>query len=144
MSDKKIRLRIVTPTITKYDSEVDMVIMRGTEGDIGILAGHAPMATALAYGVLRVIDEESEIVFSVMGGFAEINDGGVTVLADSAERPEEIDRERALEAKRRAERLMSELTDHVDVRKAELALRRALVRIEVSAYPIIRNRGTSK
>ena len=144
MSDKKIRLRIVTPTTIKYDNDVDMVIMRGTEGDLGILSGHAPMATALAYGVLRVIDEEDEIVFSVMGGFAEVSDSGVTVLADSAERPEEIDRERALEAKRRAERMMSEMTDHVDVRKAELALRRALVRIEVSSYPIIRNRGTSK
>jgi len=144
MAEKKVRLRIVTPTMVKFDEDVEMVIMRGTEGDIGVLPGHEPMATALAYGVLRVLTEENEIVFSVMGGFAEIHESGVTILADSAERPEEIDRERALEAKRRAERLLAEMSDQVDVRKAELALRRALVRIEVSAYPIIRSRFISK
>jgi len=144
MAQKKVRLRIVTPSKTKFDEDVDMVIMRGTEGDIGVLPGHEPMATVLAYGMLRVIAGDEEFVFSLMGGFAEIHEKGVTILADSAERPEEIDRERALEAKRRAERMLAEQTDRVEVRKAELALRRALVRIEVSAYPIIRDRMSEK
>ncbi len=140
---KKIRLRVVSPTRNMYDNEVEMVILRGSEGDIGIMPGHEPLTLTLAYGMLRIFEEDLERKMAVLGGFAEIKPDCITVLSDAAEWPEEIDVNRAEAAKERAERRLSNTDAELDVQRAALALRRALVRIEVSAYPIITSNKNS-
>ncbi len=137
---KSLQLCIVTPTNMLFDEEVDMVIMRTQEGDLGVLAGHEPLTTSLGYGVMKAVRGEQEILFSVLGGFVEVGPQKVTVLSDAAERPEQIDVNRAQSAKERAERMLRSQSDDVDTKRASLALRRALVRIEASSYPLIGGR----
>lgn len=136
MADKKIHLRIVTPVRELYDEDADMVIMRSTSGDVGILAGHQPLTTTLDYGVLRIIDKDTEMKATVFGGFASVDSRGLTILSDSAEWIDDIDLDRAIAAKTRAEkRLMSGGgADGIDIARAELALRRALIRIETKQH----------
>ena len=128
MADKKIRLRIVTPIRRLFDKEIDMVIMRASTGDMGILYGHEPVTTTLSYGTMRIFDGETELNATVFGGFAEITPECVTILSDSGEWPEEIDVERAMRSKERAEKRLQDASS--DVERAQLALRRALVRID--------------
>jgi F-type H+-transporting ATPase subunit epsilon len=138
---KRLHLKIVTPLRLLYDADVEMVILRGAEGDMGILPGHEGRAAVLGYGPLRVFNngaEENEL--AVLGGAAEILNDRVTVLSDAAEWPDEIDRVRAEAAKTRAEQRMLQKSGDTDMQRAELSLRRALVRIEVSSYPLIRGR----
>ncbi len=140
----RLRLRVVSPTRKLFDKEVDMIIMRASEGDLGVMAGHIPLTTTLSMGALRIFDESAEEnakerMMAVLGGFAEIRPDCVTILSDSAEWPDEIDIKRAEAAKERAERRMNENSGELDVQRASLALRRALVRIEVSSYPLIKS-----
>jgi F-type H+-transporting ATPase subunit epsilon len=128
----KIRLRIVTPRKIMFDKPVDMVILRGQEGDLGILAGHAPLTTGLSIGILRITDDSSELALAVHGGFVEINSEMVTVLTDIAEWPKEIDEKRALNSKERAEGYIDKQNPNIDIDRASIALRKALNRIEVS------------
>ena len=137
----KIKVKLVTPVKILFDDEADMIIMRTREGDIGVLHGHTALTTSLGYGVLKVFNEGQETqLFAVLGGFAEINGEGVTILSDAAERPQDIDRERAEEAKARAERDMAEKSDNSDIARAQYALRRALVRLEISTYNLTQNK----
>jgi F-type H+-transporting ATPase subunit epsilon len=133
---KKFRLRIVTPTKTALDKDVDMVILQTTEGQIGVLSGHEPVATILDNGVLRYYDDEKIERMALFGGFAEINQEEVVVLAGVAENPDEIDKERALRAEERARRRMVEKTAGFDEMRAKMALRRALVRLELTGQPL--------
>lgn len=130
MAENKIRLRIVTPVRELYDEEAEMVIMRSSIGDIGILHGHQPLTTTLDYGFLRIINGEDEVKATIFGGFASVDERGITVLSDAAEWPEEIDEGRAMAAKERAENRIRSNDDSVDIARAELALRRALIRLE--------------
>lgn len=132
MSENKIRLNIVTPSRMLYDDKVDMVIMRSTSGDLGILAGHQPLTTTLDYGVLRIINNGEEIKSTLFGGFADVQPECLTVLTDAAEWPDEIDKQRAEQAKKRAEERLNKGGKDINIEKAELALRRALIRLEVS------------
>ncbi len=131
MEGKKLHLSIVSPSKVIIDKDVDMVIMRTVGGDMGILPGHENTTTILSLGEFRAINNDEEEVISVLGGFAEINGTSVTVLTDAAELSEEIDKERALTAKERAERRINNTTSEIDIQRAELALRRANVRLEV-------------
>ena len=138
---KTLRLKIITPLRLLYDDDVEMVILRVENGDMGILPGHERCAAVLGYGPLRIVtggSAEGEI--AVLGGFAEILDDRVTVLSDTAEWPDEIDRIRAEAAKERASQRIQQKNSDTDMQRAELSLRRALVRIEVSSYPLIRDR----
>jgi len=92
---KKLRLKIITPSAVKLDCEADMVVIRCTTGEMGVLPGHQPHSAVLAYGALRYINEGIERRLAVYGGFAEINGDVFTVLTQDAEWPEEIDRVRA-------------------------------------------------
>lgn len=132
MANKKIRLRIVTPMRQLYDKETEMVIMRTSSGDLGVLADHQPLTATLDYGILRIIDGDSELRATVFGGFVNVKPDCITVLSDASEWPEEIDVNRVQEAKERAEDYLKKSDS--DVARAELALRRALVRIEASSY----------
>ena len=139
-----VSLKIVTPQGVLYEGSADMVVMRTQDGDIGVLPRHEPVTAALGYGIVRAFKGEDEILFSVLGGFAEITGESVVVLSDAAERQDQIDQARAVAAKERAERLLREQTDAVDIKKASLALRRALVRIEASSYTLVGGRMGGK
>ena len=123
-----IRLDIVTAERQVFSGEVDVVVAPGIEGELAILPHHAPLMTMLQPGELRMRQGGEEFSLAVSGGFLEVRPDRVTVLADTAERAEEIDIARAEAAKRRAE---EQLAAKVDVASAEAALRRAMVRLRV-------------
>lgn len=129
-----MRLDIVTIERRLYQGEADMVIAPGVDGEMGILPRHAPLITSLNYGelVVRKAGEEDQF-FAIGGGFIEVQPTQVVVLADVAERAEEIDIERADAARRRAEeRLMQGVREEIDLERAQAALRRSLLRIKVA------------
>ncbi len=130
----KIRLDIVTPDRMVYSEDVNMVIARATDGDLGILPGHAPLIAGLEIWPLRIQTDDGEQLFSVCGGFIEVRPQKITVLAGCAELPDEIDINRAESAKERAERRLkeAEAASDIDVRRAEVALKRAMVRLRVA------------
>jgi F-type H+-transporting ATPase subunit epsilon len=128
-----IRLDIVTAEQSVYSEEVDMVIAPGVQGQLGILPHHTPLMTMLEPGELVVKKGGEEFYLAVSGGFLEVRPDRVIVLADSAERAEEIDIARAEEAKRRAEkRLEEKYAPEVDAARAEAALRRSLIRLKIA------------
>ncbi|MBI2980033.1 MAG: F0F1 ATP synthase subunit epsilon [Chloroflexi bacterium] len=126
-----IKLDIVTAERVLYSEEVDAVIAPGVEGQLGILPHHTPLMTTLQAGELRVKKGREEFSLVVSGGFLEVRPDRVIVLADTAERAEEIDIARAEEAKRRAQEQLSRRTPDVDMAQAEAALRRSLARLRV-------------
>ena len=132
MADR-LTLEIATPTRMVVAETADEVVLPGSEGSFGILPGHAPFLTTLGIGqgMYRVGREEYYLV--IVGGFAEVRNDKVIVLADSADRPNEIDRARAERAKERAERRLAARTqEDVDYTRALAALLRALARLLVA------------
>ena len=130
MAENKIALKVVTPQRDMFSGEADMVIMRTKSGDVGILHGHQPMVTVLDYGVMRIQNEgEDDKTAAVFGGFAQIDENGIIILTDIAEWADEIDLERAEQARKRAEERLSSRSSDIDVLRAELALKRSLIRI---------------
>jgi F-type H+-transporting ATPase subunit epsilon len=128
-----LKIDIVTAERIVYSAEADEVIAPGTEGQLGILPHHAPLMTALQAGELVVKRGGQEDIMAISGGFLEVRPDHVIVLADQAERAEEIDVDRATQARQRAEqRLKDRHAAGVDADKAEAALRRALVRLSVA------------
>jgi len=127
-----IHVDIVTAERTVFSDEVEMVIAPGIDGELGILPRHAPLLTALQVGVLRLKKGGEEILMAIGGGFMDVTPTKVVILADSAERAEEIDVARAMEARKRAEQLVRQKLSEVDFVRAEAALRRSLVRLKVA------------
>jgi len=129
-----IRLDIVTIERQVFSEDVDMVVAPGTEGVLGILPHHAPLMTALKPGELVVKRRGApDQAIAIGGGFMEVRPDKVTVLADSAERADEIDMARAEESRKRAEQLLKEKpADAEQFAAIEMALRRAEVRIKVA------------
>jgi len=126
----RMQLDIVTPEKIVYSKEVEMIITRAANGDIGILPQHAPLVSPLKITAVRVKKDGEEEQIAVSGGFLEVRPDKVTILAQAAELPGEIDVERAERAKARAEeRLANKEGDQI---RAEMALRRALNRLEVA------------
>jgi len=128
----KLKFEIVTAERVVYSDDVDIVIAPGVEGQMGILPSHAPLLTTLQPGELVVRKDGEETAMFVSGGFLEIMQDRVTVLADVAERAEEIDVARAEEAKRRAEERLKERPAEMDLAAAEAALLRSLMRLRVA------------
>ena len=128
----KLEFDIVTAERIVYSAHVDVVVAPGVEGQLAILPNHAALMTTLQPGELMVRDEGEETAMFVRSGFLEVCENRVTVLADVAEQAEEIDIERAEEAKRRAEELLQKRGPEVDLARAEEAQQRALVRISVA------------
>lgn len=128
-----VQVDIVSPERKVYEGQVQMVIAKGVEGELGIMAGHAPLVTPLKTGALRLLTEKEEQVIAVSGGFLEVRPEKVTVLAETAELPEEIDVTRAQSAKERAEDRLKGLKkgDH-DFSVNEHALQRAVNRMNVA------------
>ena len=127
-----VRLDIVTAERVVYSEEVDVVIAPGVEGQLGILPHHAPLMTILQPGELQVRKGGEEISLAISGGFLEVRPDRVIVLADTAERADEIDLARAEEAKLRAQERLAHPTPEINVAQAEAALRRSLARLKVA------------
>lgn len=128
----KLHIEIVTAERRVFVDEVDMVVAPGVEGQLGILPHHAPLMTMLAPGEVRLKKDGDEVIMATSGGFLEVLANRVTILADTAERIEEIDIARAEEAKRRAEERLAVRGADVDRARAQVALARALVRIKIA------------
>jgi len=133
MADK-ISLRVVTPSRMLLDEDVDEVTAPGELGEFGVLPNHIAFLTTLVPGELSYKQGSSKKTLAVGGGYAEVLDNVMTVLAPAAEFADEIDSARAQRAKERAEKLMAELNrEEKDREMAEAALKRALVRLQVAS-----------
>jgi F-type H+-transporting ATPase subunit epsilon len=136
-----IQCEILTQERQLYNDAADIVVLPGLEGVMGILPNHSPLLTVLGFGEVVVRSAGEEEFFAIGGGFAEVQPDRVIILADSAEQAEEIDVERALEARQRAEKAMAEGVPDDPMRYAQIeaALRRAQIRIDIS-----RRRGSGR
>jgi F-type H+-transporting ATPase subunit epsilon len=129
----RLSLEITTPMRLVVAEQVDEVVAPGIEGYFGVLPGHAPFLTTLSVGVVTYRIGRDEHQLAVAGGFAEVSNDKVIILADSAERPDEVDRARAERAKERAERRLSGRTqEDIDYARCQAALARALTRLAVA------------
>ena len=124
-----IKLDIVTAERVVFSEDVDVVVAPGIEGQLGVLPHHAPLMSILQPGELLVRKGGTEFCLAVSGGFLEVRPDRIIVLADAAERAEEIDITRAEEAKRRAKQRLEEGVPDIDRARAEAALRRSLARL---------------
>ena len=128
-----IRCEIVSQDRTVFQGDVDIVVLPGAAGEMGILPHHAPVLTILKYGVIKIRKDGKEELFAVAGGLAEVQPDIVTILADAAENVADIDITRALAAKKRAEDALAGLKpeDHDAYLRMEAALRRSNLRLDV-------------
>jgi len=128
-----LKVDIVTAERLVYSEEgVERLIVPGVEGELGVLTLHAPLLTMIQPGVLRIVKGGDEVEMAITGGFIEVRQNRVTILADAAERAEEIDAVRAEEARRRAQRVLEERISEEDLARAEASLARALARLKVA------------
>ena len=125
-------LKVITPKKVAFEKEVERVIARTVDGDMGILAGHAPLVTALDIGEMRILMDGEESRYFVSGGFVEINPKVVTILADSAMDATDIDieAERAKVEKDKAK--LGKLNEDRDIALIERALKESLMKIRIS------------
>jgi F-type H+-transporting ATPase subunit epsilon len=129
-----IRCEIVSQDRTVFQGDVDIVVLPGAAGEMGILPHHAPVLTTLKYGIIKVRHNNKEELFAVAGGVAEVQPAIITILADAAENIEEIDIVRAKAAKKRAEDALANLSPEEDRDSylvMEAALRRSNLRLDV-------------
>ena len=127
-----LQLEVVTPDKTVVSAEVEMAVCPGVEGEFGVLPQHVSMLSALKIGDLRYrVNGKDENVF-ISGGFADVNNNVLSVLAESAELATDIDTARAQAAKERAEKRLSAHDDSLDETRAEAALQRAVTRMQVA------------
>lgn len=131
----KLTVQVVTAERNVLnETDVDMVVAPASEGQVGILPRHAPLLTTILAGALRIKKEGQETDLAVSGGFMQVNQDRVLILADAAERADEIDEERAEAARKRAEAALTEAARGgapPQVEAARLALRRSLTRLDV-------------
>ncbi len=127
-----IRCEIVSQDRMVYQGDADMVILPGTEGEMGILPNHAPLLTTLKFGIVKVRSKGQEDIFTVAGGVAEIQPEIITILADAAENVQEIDVARAEAARKRAEEIKARgVPQDTDAYLAmEAALRKSNLRLD--------------
>ncbi len=128
-----LTVEIVTAERLVFAEEgVDEVVAPGIEGEFTVLPQHAPLLTMIKPGLMRIIKGGGETEMAITGGFLEVRDNRVTILADAAERAEEIDVARAEEARRRAERQLEDREAEVDLARVSAELQKALIRLKVA------------
>lgn len=126
------QVEIITPDRIFYNGEATMIEFNTAAGELGVYKKHIPLTTVLAPGIVTIHkDGEEDVVAAIHSGFAEILPDKVTLLAEIAEWPDEIDKNRAEAAKARAEERLANKTEATDIKRAEFALRKALVRIDI-------------
>ncbi len=132
---QQIRLEVVTPSGAKVNEDVDIVNAPGYGGDFGVLANHAPFLSTIKIGTLTYENGNKRESLMVSGGFCEVSNNKITFLVESAEAGSEIDVERAMRAKERAEKRLAQAAqqaENFNRRRAEIALQRALARLKVA------------
>jgi F-type H+-transporting ATPase subunit epsilon len=129
---KTIKVSVVTPDGPVYEADVEMVSAKAQSGELGILPGHIPMVAPLNIGAVRLKKGGNTELVAVSGGFLEVRPDQVTILAQAAEKAEDIDVLRAKAAKERAEKRLQSKQDDIDFKRAELALKRAINRLNVA------------
>jgi F-type H+-transporting ATPase subunit epsilon len=132
---EKIKLEVVTPKGSVVSDDVDIVTAPGFAGEFGVLANHAPFLSTIKVGTLRYKKDGNEVEIMISGGFCEVSNNKITFLVESAERGHEIDVDRALRAKERAEKRLlqaREQQEKIDRTRAEAALQRALARLKIA------------
>lgn len=130
--NNRFKVEIITPDRIFFTGDADMIEFNTIDGQIGVYKNHIPMTTVIEPGVVVIHDEDMQKVAAVHAGFAEILGEKVTLLAELAEWPEEIDVNRAEAARRRAEERISAKAEATDLKRAEFALHKALTRIDVA------------
>ena len=128
----EMRLEIVTAERVVYSEDVSILVAPGSDGELGILPGHAPLLTTLDPGEIRVSRGGQDSYMAVSGGFLEVIGNRVTILADTAEQADEIDAERAEAALRRAEERAASATSDMDLERALASMRRSSARLGVA------------
>lgn len=128
----KLHLKITTHERVVFDADVDEIYSKGTQGEFGILPGHIPFMSALDIGITKVVIDGKTEKFTTMGGVFQLTGNEALILTQAAERAEEIDVERAAEAKRRAQERLENEMDNLDVQRAEIALARSIARLKAT------------
>jgi len=127
-----LKLEVVSPERMVYNDDVDMVIVPGRNGQLGILPHHTPLISSLGVGELRIKKSGSEESMLISGGFVEVRPDKVIVMADLAEHSDEIDEAKAVEARKQAEAQLGEVYDPVDIARVRAALQTALMRERIA------------
>lgn len=130
-----LKVRVIAPDKTVWDSEADEIILPSTTGQIGILSGHAPLLTALDTGVMRVRPDKNWVAIALMGGFAEVENDEVTILVNGAERSDSIDLEKARTAYNQAQERFNQVQNSENRQEkiqATQALKRARARFQAA------------
>ena len=136
-----ITVDILTPERRVLQAQADSVVVPAADGELGILSGHTPLVAQLQPGEIRMRSGNDTQIFAVSGGFVEVQNNHVVVMAETAEMAHEIDAERARQAAERAKAALRSPSGTVDIAQAEAALRRALARLR--AVEAVRRRGSS-
>ena len=129
---RTLTVSVVTPDGEVLEEDYEMVSCKAENGELGILPGHIPLVAPLTINSVRLKRNEQEDLVAVNGGFLEVRPDKVTILAQSAEMSDDIDVERAEQARQRAEKLLESIDTDIDELRAELALKRALNRLETA------------
>ena len=129
--ENKLNLEIVTPFGLVFSDQVDEVIVQGTEGEFGVLPDHIPFFTTLKIGMLTYRKGTEKGYFFVNWGYAEVGPDKVLILADSAERSDDINLERAIVAKKRAEERLSQV-EKFDEARTTAAIERSVSRVQIA------------
>ena len=132
--ENKFKVEIITPDRVFFTGEADMIEFNTGDGQIGVYKNHIPLTTVLEPGVVVIHNDDQQKVAAVHAGFAEILGEKVTLLAELAEWPDEIDVNRAEAAKQRAEDRIAAKSETLDLKRAEYALHKALIRIDVAGH----------
>lgn len=127
----ELKLKIVTPDRVFFDGEIISITARGIEGDFTILKNHAPFVTVIQISKMKVKTQEGSRVAAISGGYITVRDNDIVIMSDACEWEDEIDVERAQRAKDRAEKRLQSVKGEKDVINAELALKRAMNRLQI-------------
>lgn len=128
---EKIYVEIIQPKRTLVSGEFDHIIVPGTEGDFGVYANHTPFMAKIRPGILGIFTDENIVSFAIHDGFVTVENNKVTIVCETVEEISNIDLSRAEEAKSRAQKRMKKSDEQIDFRRAEFALKRALVRLSL-------------
>ncbi len=131
-TNKKLHLKITTHEKVVFDSDVDEIYSKGTEGEFGVLPNHIPFMCGLDIGITKVVVDGKPQLFTTMGGIFQLQDNQATILTQAAESAEEIDIQRAEEARKRAEERLESSEEELDVNRASIALARAMARLKAT------------
>ena len=130
---REFPFQILSPERVVFQGAVASLVVPGAEGFLGVMAGHAPMLAALRVGEVKITDLNKKLCYvAITGGVLEVDDEGATLLADIAEKADDIDTSRAQAAQERAQRRLAEHSNEIDTARAHAALLRALNRLRVA------------